>query len=269
MRQNEWLWAGALLMLVAVGYGLIPAPEARTPIDSFSEDSAGKKAFFLLAQELLDRVERSSGSLIPAEEGADVLLMLGPARYPDRAQWQTLFDWVAQGHALVFAARQQDPAIALEPFHIRVVPATAALQEDEAPGFVTDFATDFNVGEVDWVSAGEVQSEASDVSVTLSVDGSPQVMWRPIGDGVVVVASDYIFTNRSLATEGHGLLAFRIVESASPQGSVYFDEEMNEAGAPRVVGILFESPFRVVTIQLLVITLLLRLDGGAALRTAP
>ena len=264
MRQNDWLWVGALLMLVAVGYGLIPAPEARTPIDSFSEDSAGKKAFFLLAQELLDRVERSSGSLIPADEGADVLMMLGPARYPDRAQWQTLYDWVARGHALVFAARQQDPAIALEPFDIRVVPATAApaaLLEDEASGletdFVTDFVTDFIEGQVDWVSAGEVQSEASDVSVELSVDGSPQVMWRPIGDGVVVVvASDYIFTNRSLATEGHGLLAFRILESASPQGSVYFDEEMNEAGAPRVVGILFESPFRVVTIQLLVITLL-------------
>ena len=69
-------------MLVAVGYGLIPAPEARNPIDSFSEDSAGKKAFFLLAQELLDGVERSSGSLIPADDGADVLVMLGPRAIP-------------------------------------------------------------------------------------------------------------------------------------------------------------------------------------------
>ena len=91
----------------------------------------------------------------------------------------------------MFAARQQDPAVALEPFDIRVVPATAAPAsaplEDEASGFETDFIE----GEVDWVSAGEVQSEASDVSVELSVDGSPQVMWRPIGDGVVVVvASD-------------------------------------------------------------------------------
>ena len=266
MRQNDWLWVGALLMLVAVGYGLIPAPEARNPIDSFSEDSAGKKAFYLLAQELLDRVERSSGSLIPADDGADVLVMLGPARYPDRAQWQTLHDWVAGGRALVFAARRQDPAIALEPFDIRVVPATAApasaLLEEEAPGIVTDLVTELEA-EVDWISAGEVQSEAADVSVTLSVDGSPQVMWRPIGDGVVVVvASDYIFTNRSLATEGHGLLAFRILESVSPQGSVYFDEEMNEAGAPRVVGILFESPFRVVTIQLLAITLLFSWMAG-------
>ena len=24
MRQNDWLWVGALLMLVAVGYGLLP-----------------------------------------------------------------------------------------------------------------------------------------------------------------------------------------------------------------------------------------------------
>ncbi len=271
MRQNDWLWVGALLMLVAVGYGLLPAPEARAPIDSFSEDSAGKKAFFLLTQELLERVERSSGSLIPVDEAADVLVMLGPARYPDRAQWQTLHDWVARGRALVFAARHQDPAVALEPFGIRVVPATAALLEptnppleNEASGFVTDLGADFDTDlEVDWISAGEVRSEASDVSVTLSVDGSPQVMWRPIGDGVVVVvASDYIFTNRSLATEGHGLLAFRILESASPQGSVYFDEEMNEGGAPRVVGILFESPFRVVTIQFLVITLLFAWMAG-------
>ena len=84
----------------------------------------------------------------------------------------------------MFAARRQDPAIALEPFDIRVVPATAppasALLEEEAPGIVTDLVTELE-GEVDWISAGEVQSEAADVSVTLSVDGSPQVMWRPIG----------------------------------------------------------------------------------------
>ena len=73
---------------------------------------------------------------------------------------------------------------------------------------------------------------------------------------IVVVASDYIFTNRSLTADNNGLLAFRILEAAAPLGPVYFDESMNAAGAPQVVGILLEEPFRLMTLQLLMVTFL-------------
>ncbi len=259
------LWGAALVALLLLGYGLIPSPDVRAPFDSFSEDAAGKKAFFLIAEELLTEVARSSDSLIPDDENADTLVMLGPARYPDRAQLQTLYDWVSQGRALVFAARWQDPAVELEPFGIEVVPKATTRPDkdanDEADG-TDDTAIETELVDVafEWRSQGEVRTTptgATDATVELSDGGSPQVVWRPIGDGaIVVVASDYIFTNRSLTADNHGLLAFRILETAAPIGPVYFDEALNAAGAPRIVGILLEEPFRLMTIQLLIVTFL-------------
>jgi len=248
--MTDALWGAAFIALLLLGYGLVPTPGVRAPFDSFSEDAAGKKAFYLVAEELLTEVRRSSDSLIPDDENADTLVMLGPARYPDRAQWQTLYDWVSQGRALVFAARRQDPAVELEPFGIEIVPKTTPSDSDA-------FDTELVEGTFEWRSQGRVQTGAADATVELSEHGSPQVVWRPIGDGaIVVVASDYIFTNRSLTTDHHGLLAFRILETAAPLGPVYFDETMNAAGAPRAVGILLEEPFRLMTLQLLIITLL-------------
>jgi hypothetical protein len=77
-----------------------------------------------------------------------------------------------------------------------------------------------------------------------------------VGSGsVIVVASDFVFTNRSLTVVENGVLAFRILELAEPRGTIYFDEHMNAAGAPKVVGLLLEEPFRFLTLQLLVVTL--------------
>ena len=263
--MTDALWGAAFVALLLFGYGLLPTPGVRAPFDSFSDDAAGKKAFYLVAEELLTEVRRSSDSLIPDDENADTLVMLGPARYPDRAQWQTLYDWVSQGRALVFAARWQDPAVELEPFGIEIVPKTTTPPDDsdnEANGDGAPDAIDTELvdGTFEWRSQGRVQTTptgAADATVELSEEGSPQVVWRPIGDGaIVVVASDYIFTNRSLTTDHHGLLAFRILETAAPLGPVYFDETLNAAGAPRVVGILLEEPFRLMTLQLLIVTLL-------------
>ena len=65
MRRTAWLFpvlAGAVLL---AGYGIVPTPSVREPIDSFSEDGQGKKAFYLLASGLLDHVGRSTTSLVP------------------------------------------------------------------------------------------------------------------------------------------------------------------------------------------------------------
>ena len=59
--------------------------------------------------------------------------------------------------------------MSFQPLRRRLAP----FSEEEAPGIVTDLVTELE-GDVDWISAGEVQSEAADVSVTLSVDGSPK-----------------------------------------------------------------------------------------------
>jgi hypothetical protein len=255
MKRAEWAFPALLVVLVVAASGVVPLPRGRRAADSFGADGGGKKAFFDLASRLLPDVHRSSQRLVPEDPDADVIVLLGPARYPDRAQWQSLHQWVSDGNALLFAARWQDPAVDLGPFDVSLVPRLGEDGEDAESRGKTE--TDHISGEVDWRTLGEVRFENEDAWVQLSVDGSPQVVWLPVGSGAIVVAaSDYVFTNRSLTKENNGLLAFRILETTAPDGTIYFDEALNEAGAPRVVGLLFEPPFRAVVVQLLAVTLL-------------
>jgi hypothetical protein len=83
------------------------------------------------------------------------------------------------------------------------------------------------------------------------------VIWQPVGEGIIIVAaSDFIFSNLSVIEPANALLAFRILEQGTPAGPVYFDEGLNQAGAPKVVGVLLEGPLRLPTLQLLIVTLL-------------
>jgi hypothetical protein len=249
------------LGIVLLGYGLIPLPESREKTDSFAVSRGGKKVFFDLASRLLPDVRRSSGGLIPDDAEADVLVLLGPARYPDRSQWETLHGWISDGRALIFAAKWEDPAVNLEPFGIEVVPAYASEEEDEQdtdaaeepPGLESELVEE----PFEWRSDGVVRYSDPNARVLVSAGGAPQVVWQPVGSGVIVVsASDFVFSNLSLIEPANAVAAFRILEQGAPAGPIYFDEAMNEAGAPEVVGILFDDPLRLPTLQLLVVTLL-------------
>jgi hypothetical protein len=268
MKRAEWLFPALFLGLLLVGYGLIPLPQNREKTDTFGADRSGKKVFFDLAARVLPDVRRSSGSLVPEDPDADVLVMLGPARYPDRAQWQTLHDWVSEGRALVFAAKWQDPAVELSPFGIEVVPSFSqhpeGSEEDEgstdesaAAEEIPAFESELVEGPVEWRSEGHIRFTDPKGTVVVSTGGWPQVVWQPVGEGIVIVcASDFIFSNLSVIEPENAVLAFRILEQGSPAGPVYFDEGLNQAGAPAVVGVLFEGPFRLPTLQLLLVTLL-------------
>jgi Domain of unknown function (DUF4350) len=284
VKRAEWLFPVAVIVLLFVGYGVVPLPRESEKADSFSIDRGGKRAFYDLASRLLSKVSRNSASLIPSDPGADTLVILGPSRYPDRAQWQTLRNWVSQGRALVFAAKWQDPAVRLESFGIEVVPSmgppTEKAPEKASPGpdpkagpepgpesesesepspqpDDTGIETELAGGDLEWRSAGEIRFTDPKATVELSMNLSPQVIWQPVGKGVIiVVASDFIFSNFSLTKPDNGVLAFRILELASPSGAIYFDEGMNLAGAPRVVGVLVEPPFRLPTVQLLIVAVL-------------
>jgi hypothetical protein len=261
MKRGEWLFPALFLGLLFVGYGLVPLPQSREKTDSFGSDRSGKKVFFDLASRLLSDVRRSSGSLVPEDPDADVLVLLGPARYPDRAQWQTLHDWVSEGRALVFAAKWQDPAVELEPFGIEIVPAVeeedgGAEEPTEEPASA-GIETDLVEGPVEWRSYGQIRYTDPKGTIVVSSGGYPQVIWQPVGDGIIIVAaSDFIFSNLSVIEPANAVLAVRILEQGSPEGPVYFDEGLNQAGAPRVVGVLLEGALRLPTLQLLIVTLL-------------
>jgi hypothetical protein len=266
MKRVEWLFPVLLVGLLLAGYGLVPVPKGREGATSFSVDGGGRKAFFDLASRLLPGVSRSAGSLVPTDPDVDILVLLGPARYPDRGQWQRLHDWVSEGRGLLFAAKWQDPVVELGPFGIRVVPRGGARTEDsedaEEPELAeaeeeTFIESELSSGQIEWKSFGRVESDDPEAYVQLSMSGEPQVISQAVGDGLIVVAaSDFIFSNLSLTKPDNGIVAFRILESTYPAGRVLFDEGLNEAGAPKVVGVLFEEPFRLPTVQLLVVTLL-------------
>lgn len=249
--RTDWLWGAPILAVLLAAASILPIPKRPEPGDSFGEEAGGKRAFFLLASELLPDVRRSSSSLVPQDEEADTLVLLGPARYPDRAQWQSLHDWVASGKALVFAARWQDPSVRLEPFGIDISPlvggrAEAVVETELVP-----------VDELEWRSLGQVRTSSESASVDLLYGGTTQIVRQPVGDGVIVVlASDFVFSNRSLTLGNNGLLAFRVLESVAPAGRIYFDEVLNEAGRPEVVGVLLEPPLRLLTLQVVIVSLL-------------
>ncbi|MGH7127827.1 MAG: hypothetical protein ACREIV_04625, partial [Planctomycetaceae bacterium] len=71
---------------------------------------------------------------------------------------------------------------------------------------------------------------------------------------VVLLASDFVFSNQSLAWSDYANaeLAIRLLEEAGAGGEVYIDESLNASGTPKVVGLLLEPFLRPVTVQLLI-----------------
>lgn len=270
MKRTDWLWAGALGLLLLVGSGLLPDRHTDEEVNSYSASFGGKKAFFDLVHLLFQKVERNSERLLPPE-GGSTLLIIGPAQYPDRVQWQMLYDWVVDGHTLIFAARWHDPALELRPFGVRIERRWGLPPEAEEEGGDEDppqpsaegLETDLVEGELDWMSQGHIVVPVNSAQVEVSLDGKAQVTSHKVGKGLlIVVSSDYIFCNVSLARGDNGLLAFRILELAGPQGAVYFDEWLNASGPPKVVGLLFDDPLRPLTVQLLIFAVLLAWQGN-------
>ncbi len=262
--RPEWVWIAVLVILLTASYGLIPEGQpGQEGTDSYSLSAEGKKAFFDLANHLLPQVRRSSEHLIPPED-AEALVILGPAQYPERAEWQSLYDWVAQGHSLVFVARYSEPIVEMGAFDVRVVSRftldaeAEAEQETGEPILpLNQIDTSLASGEIDWKSRGVVAAPPDQTEVLLAVDGSAHVVRRRIGRGRLIVASsDFIFDNLPLFQDDNGVLAYRILEAAHPRGPVYFDESLNAAGPPRVVGLLFGDPLRPLTLQLILCAVL-------------
>jgi hypothetical protein len=264
--KPESAWAAAVAVVLA-GFFWFPATD-RTALDTFSPSAGGKKAFYTLSQRLLPDVRREVEALDPPED-AGSLVLLGPARYPGPDEWSALHDWVTEGHTLVFVARMDDPAADLGPFGIKVVPRLgsreaegdeeeadrAPIERPNAPGESSRLEVDPELasGTFDWPSRGWVEASDDNSWTAVRLDGLPQLVYRPIEGGLVVVgASDYLFTNGALVDPDNGLLAFRVLERAAADGALYFNESLNASGAPKVLGLFFESYLRPVTLQLLV-----------------
>lgn len=122
-----------------------------------------------------------------------------------------------------------------------------------------------------WESTGRI--DGSDAELLLGGTGNRQAVRKSYGLGtLVVVASDNIFSNRSLYDRQtkNGVLASRLLEAAGArQGShVVFDESLNATGTPRVVGLLLAPLLRPITVQIALLLILFAWSGSFRFGTA-
>jgi len=260
---TSWIWLIGLLTILSLHFWF-PNLARRPMNDTYSVERTGKKAFFLLTERRFSdcsRNDRSPGGVVAHLNSyrGDVFCLLGPSRYPDSREWDLLLDWVRDGGSLIVAPRHGEPNLKLERVALEVEPledvgldfeklmeqAKKQEQLEKTPVNTTLFGG----GELRWRSFGKVVGEGGEVLVEHG--GEPQAVKKSFGAGqVLLIASDDIFSNGSLAYKDNGVLAQRLLESmAAPGSSVEFDEYFNTIGAPKVVGLLFDPMLRPLSVQ--------------------
>jgi hypothetical protein len=109
-----------------------------------------------------------------------------------------------------------------------------------------------------WESFAEITDASAET--VISYGGAAQAVIQPHGRGrVVVIASDFVFSNPSLAWGDNAELAYALVQAAGMDREptrLVFDESLNVSGLPRIVALLFDPVFRPVTVQVLALLLL-------------
>lgn len=293
--RTELAWLGLVALLLLLSVWWIPG-SGSVLTDSFSVTFVGKKALYQSLRRLDGSVARSTHRLVPEFSEGDRLLILGPARSPSSDEWNAIKAAVASGMSLVYAVSDNDPVVDLEPFGVRIKEAEVEVDslESKPPAESSSekpaddkkkrkrpkqnlfsspqTATTSLVSEsVTWRHPRPIEpSGASTASLTelgwetlVSVKEEPQVIRKQFGLGtIVVVNSDDIFSNQSMLDDDQALLAIRIIESAESDGTTWFDETLNSSGTPKVFGILFDSQFRPMTLQLILVAVLFGWSGA-------
>jgi hypothetical protein len=287
---SEWLWLAALVLVVSMHFWF-PHLRPGVPGDSYSTSEEGKKALYMLLRDEGEkrgwRVQRTFSQLDHRVAGAKtddlegyrglggVLALLGPERYPNAAEWESLLKWVAEGGTLVVAARDADPALTIKPLEIQVKSLDDASDTDwsaHASDVVrTDLVGEDVASDVYWQSGGFI--DAPQAESIIAYGGFVQAVVQEHGAGqVIVLATDFLFWNQSLAWEpdpdlptykpNSELAFFTLLATPSdaiqshPVGAVYVDESLNASAVPKVVGLLLQPPLRSITIQVLALVVL-------------
>jgi|GEM_PF-1040201 hypothetical protein len=264
-RQREWIWLVALVLLASLHFDWLPGLNRGPRHDTYSTYAEGKKAFYLVSRDRGYDISRSQkrlpvliDSLGTSQYAAGTLCLLGPARYPTEGEWGRIMEWVDGGGSLLIAARSGSGGRKLE-FEI---PGLDVSVESNTGAFeTTNIKTPtMTEGKFIWQSGGEIETpDASEMETLVETNGTLQAVGMPYGGGyVVVVASDFIFSNQSLAWSDYSNaeLAIRLLDSADTGGGIAIDESLNASGTPKVVGLMLEPFLWPVTVQLLIALLL-------------
>lgn len=247
--------------------------------DTYSVEIGGRNAFYQLCDRRFGTVRRNFTSLTTALLRLDeraVLCIVGASRSPTEAEWTAIAEWVARGGRLIYAAPLEEPGDECAAFELTIhgpgssQSGTKAARQsnllqraklDERP-----VTTKLAEGDrVRWKTRGKISVRSSRAKTVVEQKESLQGVRVAHGVGVaIILASDYIFSNESLADSrsDNAPLAFHLVESLRESDDVlWFDESLNVTGHPRVVGIVLHDIIRPVTLQAVLLLLLFAWQG--------
>lgn len=290
--MNSWRtlagWPLIVGFLFLLGIWWLPGPDTSST-DSYSVTHVGKKAFYRVLRDMHGELTRTPERLADFEHPVGTYLILGPARYPTAKEWDSLTEQVARGMTLVFAARDEEPALKVPQLMFEVASFETpfpdakgadneqedADDDDEGPNRLKNFRRRFDreklspaesslLSNATWNGDAYLRINDQLWQTLLSVNGHPRVATRKHGFGsVVVCSSDNLFSNFAMLDKDRALLAYRVVEAGSIKTPIAFDESLNATGVPRVFGNLFAPELRAISLQLF---LMLALFGWAESR---
>ena len=268
------LWLVAVLAVGSMQYWF-PNIRPGIPHDSYSTLAEGKKAFYLLMrqeaeerdlfvarsfQPLDQQVAGTSARDIPTRidlREPPALCLLGPNRYPTNAEWTAILKWVEAGGTLVFAARDDRPRLTIKPLNIAIKPLRDLEEADrirDDSGLVR--TTLVEEGNLYWETSGWIDAPGAQPLVQFG--GTVQAAVQEYGFGrMIVIATDFPFSNQSLDWEDNSVLAFALIQARPrnpiqpqpPINRILLDESLNATGIPKVVGVLLDPRLRPLTIQ--------------------
>jgi len=258
-QQARWkrnaIWLLGLCVLTGFHFWLPPLNSGISS-DSYSASATGKRAFFEIAKQRFAgrQVLRNRQPLVQFVEehrySDDILCLLGPSRSPTQREMDALYDWLRDGGSLIWAL----PMNARKDFEFEGVTAEP---RDSIPFFDKDASTAESTllesGKINWSTNVDFQTSRGETLV--EQDGKPQAL-RLTESMFVIVASDYVFSNKAMFHGDNSVLAFRLLEATRGSGRIFFDESLNSSGTPKAVGLLTEPFLWPVTVQLMLLILL-------------
>lgn len=272
VRRNKlrWLWPAALVILITLHFW---SPDFGIGIrhDSYHATTQGKLAFFYLLRAdpevrgydvsrnrdplvRATKVRQRSFSRRRRDQNSKIICLLGPARYPNAAEWKRLLSWVEDGGTLIVAARDDKPEFKIKELDIEVKRVRRRIDADS-----DDIRTSLiQTGRLVWQSNAHIIASSRALRVVQAAN-TTQAIHQIHGSGqVVVVAGDFIFSNQSLAWADHSNaeLALRLVDprrdGRPSRREIVVDESLNISGTPKVVGLLLNPLFLPLTVQMLI-----------------
>ncbi|MFM8584433.1 MAG: DUF4350 domain-containing protein [Planctomycetaceae bacterium] len=285
------LWFVPLLLLLwlQVRFPQIVDPQVN---DSFNVDWGGRNVIFQYCQRrtTTDRNFQPLDRTLQAIPTDHLLVFLGPSRALTPSEQQELSRWIQLGGRVLYAAPFTKPQTSLPFLGLEVRsfqdPSANTLPSafsnlvpqlpPQLPPEVADNTGELSLDSVDWQAYGHLVSTGPQPARRwlTNTSGLHAAEWT-LGRGrMLVVSSDYLFSNASLAerSKRNGVLAIQLLElagrpldSAAPGAlppRVVFDESLNETGAPRTVALLLTPLLRPLTLQAMLLWWLFAWQGS-------